>query len=69
MVYLFHSGSQWIESSGFRPWASSLAKRFGNVRTMVFTHLPSAIFLALNRVHFPHPWLLLELSLNPSSWT
>ncbi|KAH7253281.1 hypothetical protein NW759_007057 [Fusarium solani] len=27
--------------------ASSLAKRFGNVRTMVFTHLPSAIFLAL----------------------
>ncbi|SPO00367.1 related to Staphylococcus multidrug resistance protein [Cephalotrichum gorgonifer] len=27
--------------------ASSLAKRFGDVKTMVFTHLPSAIFLAL----------------------
>ncbi|PVH91974.1 MFS general substrate transporter [Periconia macrospinosa] len=27
--------------------ASSFAKRFGNVNTMVFTHLPSAIFLAL----------------------
>ncbi|KOS22413.1 putative membrane protein [Escovopsis weberi] len=27
--------------------ASSLAKRFGNVRTMVFTHLPSSLFLAL----------------------
>lgn len=26
--------------------ASSIAKRFGNVRTMVFTHLPSCIFLA-----------------------
>jgi len=27
--------------------ATSIAKRIGNVRTMVFTHLPSAIFLAL----------------------
>ncbi|KAH8689840.1 MFS transporter [Talaromyces proteolyticus] len=27
--------------------ASSIAKRFGNVKTMVFTHLPSAICLAL----------------------
>ncbi|KAH8880501.1 MFS general substrate transporter [Thozetella sp. PMI_491] len=27
--------------------ASSLARRFGNVNTMVFTHLPSDIFLAL----------------------
>ncbi|KAG8672432.1 hypothetical protein FPOAC2_05820 [Fusarium poae] len=27
--------------------ASSLAKRFGNVKTMVFTHIPSSIFLAL----------------------
>ena len=27
--------------------ASSLAKRIGNVKTMVFTHLPSSIFLAL----------------------
>ncbi|KAI8259247.1 hypothetical protein K4K53_003721 [Colletotrichum sp. SAR 10_77] len=27
--------------------ASSLAKRFGNLNTMVFTHLPSAVFTAL----------------------
>jgi sugar phosphate permease len=27
--------------------ASSIAKRIGNVKTMVFTHLPSAIFLAM----------------------
>ena len=27
--------------------ASSLAKRFGNVNIMVFTHLPSSIFMAL----------------------
>ncbi|CZT50346.1 related to Staphylococcus multidrug resistance protein [Rhynchosporium secalis] len=27
--------------------ASSIAKRIGNIQTMVFTHLPSAIFLAL----------------------
>ncbi|KAM3547404.1 hypothetical protein MY1884_009580 [Beauveria asiatica] len=27
--------------------ASSIAKRLGNVKTMVFTHLPSAVFLAL----------------------
>jgi len=27
--------------------AGSLARRFGNVKTMAFTHLPSAIFLAL----------------------
>ena len=27
--------------------ASSLAKRIGNIQTMVFTHLPSSIFLAL----------------------
>ncbi|KAJ7351538.1 MFS transporter [Mycena albidolilacea] len=27
--------------------AGSLARRFGNIRTMAFTHLPSAIFLAL----------------------
>ncbi|KAI5916988.1 major facilitator superfamily domain-containing protein [Camillea tinctor] len=39
--------------------ASSLAKRFGNVNTMVFTHLPSQIFRAL--VPIPndvHPALL-----------
>jgi len=27
--------------------ASSIARRFGNIKTMVFTHLPSGIFLAL----------------------
>ena len=31
--------------------ASSIAKRIGLIQTMVFTHLPSAIFLAL----FPLP--------------
>ncbi|KAH9433869.1 hypothetical protein MCOR27_003889 [Pyricularia oryzae] len=38
--------------------ASSLAKRFGNVNTMVFTHLPSSIFLAL----IPVPSLQLSLA-------
>ncbi|KAI0133851.1 major facilitator superfamily domain-containing protein [Xylariales sp. AK1849] len=42
---------------------ASLAKRFGNVNTMVFTHLPSSIFLAVmplpNEVH----WSLLFLVL------
>lgn len=33
-------------------FASSLSKRIGFVRTMVFTHLPSAVFLAL--LPFPH---------------
>lgn len=44
--------------------ASSLAKRFGNVNTMVFTHLPSAIFLALipipNEVHLSLMFLVLR---------
>ncbi|KAJ3546148.1 hypothetical protein NM208_g2133 [Fusarium decemcellulare] len=44
--------------------ASSLAKRFGNVRTMVFTHLPSAIFLGLipipNEVHLSVMFLTLR---------
>ncbi len=36
--------------------ASSLAKRIGHIKTMVFTHLPSAIFLAL--IPLPsHAWL------------
>lgn len=36
--------------------ASSLAKRIGLIKTMVFTHLPSAIFLAL--IPLPsHAWL------------
>lgn len=44
--------------------ASSLAKRFGNVNTMVFTHLPSAVFLALipvpNEVHLSLLFLVLR---------
>jgi MFS family permease len=44
--------------------ASSLAKRFGNVNTMVFTHLPSAIFLALipipKEVHLALTFLFLR---------
>ncbi|KAH6607275.1 hypothetical protein Trco_003588 [Trichoderma cornu-damae] len=47
--------------------ASSLAKRFGNVKTMVFTHLPSSIFLSLIPV-FPDVRLsLLFLWLRSSS--
>lgn len=44
--------------------ASSLAKRFGNVNTMVFTHLPSSIFLAVmplpNEVHWSLVFLILR---------
>ncbi|EKJ72317.1 hypothetical protein NXS19_006487 [Fusarium pseudograminearum] len=44
--------------------ASSLAKRFGNVKTMVFTHIPSSIFLALipipNEVHISVLFLILR---------
>jgi len=36
-----------IIASGSQLVASSISKRIGNVKTMVFTHLPSAIFLAL----------------------
>lgn len=43
-----------IIAAGSMLIASSIAKRIGNVRTMVFTHLPSAIFLAL----IPVPSLL-----------
>ncbi|OJJ08953.1 hypothetical protein ASPVEDRAFT_48073 [Aspergillus versicolor CBS 583.65] len=43
-----------IIAAGSMLIASSIAKRIGNVRTMVFTHLPSAIFLAL----IPIPSLL-----------
>ncbi|KAI1632851.1 major facilitator superfamily domain-containing protein [Biscogniauxia mediterranea] len=46
--------------------ASSLAKRFGNVNTMVFTHLPSQIFRALipipNNVHAALLFCLLNFS-------
>ncbi|KAM0304704.1 hypothetical protein HYE67_001622 [Fusarium culmorum] len=44
--------------------ASSLAKRFGNVKIMVFTHIPSSIFLALipipNEVHISVLFLILR---------
>ncbi|TVY50240.1 putative membrane protein [Lachnellula cervina] len=43
--------------------ASSIAKRFGNVQTMVFTHLPSAIFLALIPVPSSLPFAMLFLIL------
>ncbi|OTA92886.1 hypothetical protein M434DRAFT_396181 [Hypoxylon sp. CO27-5] len=46
--------------------ASSLAKRFGNVNTMVFTHLPSQIFRALlgvpSDVHLALVFLILNSS-------
>ncbi|KAI1801956.1 MFS general substrate transporter [Daldinia bambusicola] len=47
--------------------ASSLAKRFGNVNTMIFTHLPSQIFRAL--LGFPNSasLALLFLILNAST--
>jgi MFS family permease len=43
--------------------ASSIAKRFGNVKTMVFTHLPSAIFLALIPIPSSLPFAMLFLIL------
>ncbi|TVY48589.1 putative membrane protein [Lachnellula occidentalis] len=43
--------------------ASSIAKRFGNVQTMVFTHLPSAIFLALIPIPSSLPFAMLFLIL------
>ncbi|KAF4450446.1 hypothetical protein F53441_6445 [Fusarium austroafricanum] len=53
-----------IIAAGSMLVASSLAKRFGNVRTMVFTHMPSAVFLALvplpNEVHLSVLFLILR---------
>ncbi|KAL2126706.1 hypothetical protein VTI74DRAFT_377 [Chaetomium olivicolor] len=43
--------------------ASALAKRLGNVKTMVFTHLPSAVFLALIPIPSSLPLSLLFLVL------
>ncbi|KAL1641414.1 hypothetical protein SLS58_006116 [Diplodia intermedia] len=37
----------WVTSSVGNVFAAAIAKRIGLVRTMVFTHLPSAVFLAL----------------------
>ena len=47
--------------------ASSLAKRFGNVKTMVFTHIPSSIFLALLPVPRDLPLALVLLMLRSST--
>ncbi|CAI7626776.1 unnamed protein product [Penicillium viridicatum] len=47
--------------------ASSLAKRIGNVKTMVFTHLPSAICLALISVPTSLPLALTFLVLRACS--
>ncbi|KAJ5295073.1 hypothetical protein PENANT_c035G10562 [Penicillium antarcticum] len=47
--------------------ASSLAKRIGNVKTMVFTHLPSAVCLALISVPSSLPLALTFLILRASS--
>lgn len=50
----------WIMSSIGNVFASAISKRIGLVKTMVFTHLPSAIFLAL----LPSPnviWLTVVL--------
>ncbi|KAK4232997.1 major facilitator superfamily domain-containing protein [Achaetomium macrosporum] len=43
--------------------ASSLTKRLGNVKTMVFTHLPSSVFLALIPIPSSLPLSLLFLIL------
>jgi sugar phosphate permease len=43
--------------------ASSIAKRFGNIKTMVFTHLPSAIFLALIGIPDSLPFAMMFLIL------
>ena len=37
----------WFISAFMNMWAGAIAKRIGLIKTMVFTHLPSAIFLAL----------------------
>lgn len=50
----------WIMSSVGNIFASAISKRIGLIKTMVFTHLPSAIFLAL----LPAPsviWLTMVL--------
>jgi MFS family permease len=37
----------WFISAFMNMWAGAIAKRIGLIKTMVFTHLPSAVFLAL----------------------
>lgn len=38
--------------------AASIAKRIGNVKAMAFTHLPSAVFLALIPIPSSLPWAM-----------
>jgi MFS family permease len=42
-------------------WAGAIAKRIGLIKTMVFTHLPSAIFLALLPVPTSLSWTIVLL--------
>jgi len=37
----------WFVSAFMNMWAGAIAKRIGLIKTMVFTHLPSAVFLAM----------------------
>jgi predicted MFS family arabinose efflux permease len=46
----------WAVSAFMNIWSSAIAKRIGLIRAMVFTHLPSAIFLAL--MPAPRSWWL-----------
>ncbi|VUC32411.1 unnamed protein product [Clonostachys rosea] len=48
-------------------FASSLAKRIGNVKTMVFTHLPSSVFLALIPLPNDAYWAIIFLILRSCS--
>ncbi|KAI9150521.1 membrane protein [Paramyrothecium foliicola] len=52
-----------IIAAGSTLVASSLAKRLGNVPTMVFTHIPSAVFLALIPIPNQLQWSLTFLIL------
>jgi predicted MFS family arabinose efflux permease len=46
----------WAVSAFMNIWSSAIARRIGLIRAMVFTHLPSAIFLAL--LPAPRSWWL-----------
>ncbi|KAI9838039.1 MAG: hypothetical protein M1819_006193 [Sarea resinae] len=53
----------WILSALSNLFASSIAKRIGLIKTMVFTHLPSAIFLALIAAPSHLSWALVFMAL------
>lgn len=46
----------WAVSAFINIWSSAIARRIGLIKAMVFTHLPSAIFLAL--MPAPRSWWL-----------